>query len=218
MISVAGKLRLHERQIHHYGSGLNALVLLSAFRDDPSDIHLLRAGYAGTSGPLSNINEEGFASCAMHSWPQHLFWDGFSGDYGPNFVGLALGSGTYLADDPESGLVVYGGNLDVKGSLATVQVRDPVRQKIFIGPRRTEIAIDAGIIEEFTYDLRTGRLTLTLGRLDDAPRLEFVTIWVSRTSTDPEPDIMTTNGGQLETVRGGTRISFKEQRLKVEIE
>jgi hypothetical protein len=69
MHRVAGKLTTHERQIHHYGSGLNALTLLAAYREDPSDSYLLRVGYGGTSGPLSNIHQDGWASCAMHSWP-----------------------------------------------------------------------------------------------------------------------------------------------------
>ncbi|KAJ2988832.1 hypothetical protein NUW58_g3774 [Xylaria curta] len=70
-----GKLQRIERQIHHYGSGLNALVLLSAFRSDPSDSYLLQVGYAGTSGPLSNINQDGgtatvvITAQASSAWP-----------------------------------------------------------------------------------------------------------------------------------------------------
>lgn len=37
-----------ERQIHHYGSGLNALPLISQFESDPSDFYLLRVGFGGT--------------------------------------------------------------------------------------------------------------------------------------------------------------------------
>ncbi|KAI1811099.1 hypothetical protein GGS20DRAFT_579353 [Poronia punctata] len=59
-----GKLQCIERQISHYGSGLNAPVLLSAFHSDSSDLYLFQVGYGGTSGPLSNINQDGFASAA----------------------------------------------------------------------------------------------------------------------------------------------------------
>lgn len=45
-----GKLQRLERQIHHYGSGLNALPLLAAYRSDPdaADLHLLRVGTPAT--------------------------------------------------------------------------------------------------------------------------------------------------------------------------
>lgn len=142
--SVAGKTTNTERQIHHYGSGLNALVLLSAVYDDPSDLYLLRVAYGGSMGALSNINQHGFASCAMHAWPENLFWDAYSGDYGPNFLGLTLGSGTYLVQDKDLGIVVYGGVLQLVPDLAIVQVRDSVRQKIFVGPLGVRIRVDTG--------------------------------------------------------------------------
>lgn len=50
--SYGGKLQRIERQIHHYGSALNSQPLLSSFRTTPTDTHLLRTGYAGTSAPL----------------------------------------------------------------------------------------------------------------------------------------------------------------------
>jgi hypothetical protein len=84
---VTRKLELTERQIHQYGSNLSTLVLLSAFRDNPSDSYLPPTDYAGTSGSLSNINQEGFASCAIHAWPEHLSWDSATmGTVGPIFL------------------------------------------------------------------------------------------------------------------------------------
>ena len=46
----AGKLRRLERQLHHYGSGLNAIPVLSEFREHPDDLYLLRVGYGGLMG------------------------------------------------------------------------------------------------------------------------------------------------------------------------
>lgn len=129
--------------------------------------------------PLSNIHEDGFASCAMHARPEHLAWDGYSGDYGPGFVGMVLGSGTYLIEDEEFGLIVYGGNLELSGDTVKVEVRDAVRQKVFIGPLGLEIKIDAGIIQGFEYNLKTSRLRLQLGQLESGPRAESVIIWTS---------------------------------------
>ena len=79
-----GKLQRIERQLHHYGSGLNALPLISQFTSNPTDYYLLRVGFAGLSGPMSNIDQGGFASASFHSFADTLKWDGYSGDYGPN--------------------------------------------------------------------------------------------------------------------------------------
>ena len=87
-----GKLRRIERQLHHYGSGLNAIPVLAQYRAHPDDDYLLRIGYGGTMGALTNIDQEGFASAAFHSFPSTLKWDGYSGDYGPNFFGHAFKS------------------------------------------------------------------------------------------------------------------------------
>jgi hypothetical protein len=98
-----GKLRRIERQIHHYGSGLNAIPVLSHYRKHPQDDYLLRIGYGGTMGALTNIDREGFASVAFHSFPSTLKWDGYSGDYGPNFFGHAFNTATYVVNHPEFG-------------------------------------------------------------------------------------------------------------------
>src|SRR5512146_609708 len=46
----AGKIKRIERQLHHYGSGLNAIPVLTAYRDHPDDLYLLRVGYGGLMG------------------------------------------------------------------------------------------------------------------------------------------------------------------------
>jgi hypothetical protein len=56
----AGKLRRVERQLHHYGSGLNAIPVLTEFREHPDDFYLLRVGYGGVMGAIANITEDGF--------------------------------------------------------------------------------------------------------------------------------------------------------------
>jgi hypothetical protein len=97
----AGKLRRIERQLHHYGSALNAGPVLAAFRENPDDLYLLRVGHAGVMGALANITREGFAPAAFHSYPSTLRIDGISGDYGPGFFGYAMHTGTYVVDDPD---------------------------------------------------------------------------------------------------------------------
>ncbi len=67
----AGKLRRVERQLHHYGSGLNAIPVLSEYRLHPDDLYLLRVGYGGLLGSIANVTEDGFGPSGFHAWPEH---------------------------------------------------------------------------------------------------------------------------------------------------
>ncbi|KAK8102909.1 hypothetical protein PG984_016055 [Apiospora sp. TS-2023a] len=207
--SYGGKLQRIERQIHHYGSGLNSLVLLSAFRSDPSDAYLLRVGYAGVSGPLSSIHADGFASASFHSWPDTLKWDGYSGDYGPNFVGLALGSGTYVVDmgggEGGIGLTAFGGSLTVEsGGKVTVTTSDPVKRRVFIGPLGVLLNVDAGIISEFSYEAG-GSISVTLSQLSGVPKADAAVLWIETPSSSANFTV-TTPG--LQKSRGGWKVSL----------
>ncbi|ROW16493.1 hypothetical protein VPNG_02733 [Cytospora leucostoma] len=180
-----GKLERIERQIHHYGSGLNALVALSAFRSSPNDTYLIRIGYGGMNGPLSNIHDDGFAAASFHSFPETLAWDAYSGDYGPNFVGLILGTGTYLVEDEDLGLVAYGGLLteDNDGTI-TVIPKDVARRKVFVGPLGILVEVDAGVIEEVAYAAGNASLAVSLGQLDGVPTTNATVMWVSKEDGD----------------------------------
>lgn len=157
-----------ERQIHHYGSGLNALPMLANYRasPDPSSldaIYDLRVGYGGNQGPLSNIDAGGFASMAFHSYPDTLHWDAYSGDYGPNFVGHVLGAATYLVEHPIFSWISFGGNVDAgNGSLITVEPRDAVRQRIFVAPVSLYVVFDTGTISSFSYSTVNHEVTVSI--------------------------------------------------------
>ncbi|KAK1226171.1 hypothetical protein PQX77_010863 [Marasmius sp. AFHP31] len=146
-----GKLQRIERQIHHYGSGLNALPVISAFQSAPTDYYLLRVGYGGLSGSLSNIDQSGFASASFHTFPDTLKWDGYSGDYGPNFSGHTMGIGTFIINHPDFGWQAFGGNV-VSTNPVQVQVRDPVRRRVFIAPIGALLTLDAGAFSTITYN------------------------------------------------------------------
>ena len=152
----------YERQLHHYGSGLNAIPALARYREQPDDFHLLRIGYAGTMGALTNIDQEGFASVAFHSFPNALRWDAYSGDYGPNFLGHALNTGTYVVNHPEFGWQAFGGNVSVQGTRVRVQVLDAFRKRVYIAPRGLFLTLEAGAFESVEIDARTGTVRLTL--------------------------------------------------------
>ncbi|OBT71081.1 hypothetical protein VF21_09864 [Pseudogymnoascus sp. 05NY08] len=194
-----GKLRRIERQIHHYGSGLNSLVLLGAFRSDPSDSYLLRVGYGGTSGPVSNINEDGFAAASFHSWRDTLKWDGLSGDYGPNFV---------------VGLVAYGGVLTSSGDSVSVQTADPVKRRIFIGPLGVLITVDAGIINNFSYVPSTGEISVTLSQLSGVPAAANAVLWAEST-TGARNYSVTTSG--ITEARLGWQIHLSSDKVTVQL-
>ncbi|KAF4874879.1 hypothetical protein CGCSCA1_v005848 [Colletotrichum siamense] len=207
---LAGKLRRLERQIHHYGSALNSQVLLSAFRDDPSDSYLLRTGHGGSFAPLSNINEAGCPSAGFHSFPETLKWDGFTGDYGPGFLGMVLNTGTYVAEDEQVGLVAYGGEISTDGKKVTVVPRDPVRKRVFIGPLAVMITVDVGVIEQFSYDVEARIISMTLSQLAGVPKAMNATVWTESMQSPWE-----VTGDQVETARGGWRVPLVEDKVTV---
>ncbi|KAG6911266.1 hypothetical protein DXG01_002104 [Tephrocybe rancida] len=158
-----GKLQRIERQIHHYGSGLNALPLISAFEASTTDYYLLRVAYGGLSGPLSNIDQGGFASASFHSFADTLKWDGYSGDYGPNFSGHSMGIGTFIVNHPDFGWQAFGGNVISTSPTIQVQIRDSVRRRVYIAPLGALLTLDAGAFSLVTYDpsARTVAVTIT---------------------------------------------------------
>ena len=143
-----GRTSRYERQIHHYGSGINAIPVLAQYREQPDDYYLLRIGYGGTMGALSNIDQEGFAAVAFHSFPNTLRWDAYSGDYGPNFFGHALNTATYVIDHPEFGWQAFDGNVKTEGNLIKVKTLDSFRKRVYIAPYGLWLTLDSGEFEE----------------------------------------------------------------------
>ena len=161
-----GKIRRIERQLHHYGSGLNAIPVLAHYREHPDDEYLLRVGYGGTMGALSNIDQEGFASAAFHSFPSTLKWDAYSGDYGPNFFGHAFNVATYVIDHPEFGWQSFGGNVRVAGNWVNVRTLDSFRKRVYLAPLGLWLTLDAGTFESVAIDTKSNVVRVTLSRAD----------------------------------------------------
>ena len=157
-----GKVRRIERQLHHYGSGLNAIPVLSQFREHPEDDYLLRVGYGGTMGALSNIDQEGFASVAFHSFPSTLKWDPYTGDYGPNFFGHAFNAATYVIKHPEFGWQSFGGNVSVRGSWVNIKPLDSLRKRVYIAPLGLWLTLDAGTFEEVAINTGSSLVRISL--------------------------------------------------------
>ena len=151
-----------ERQLHHYGSGLNAIPVLSEYRDHPEDFYLLRVGYGGTLGALTDIDQDGFASAAFHGFPDMLKPDPYSGDYGPNLFGHAWNTATYLVNHPEFGWIAFGGNVQTQNNVVTVTPRDSFRARIYIASLGLWLTLDAGEFESVTVNSATGAVRVGL--------------------------------------------------------
>jgi hypothetical protein len=151
-----------ERQIHHYGSGINAIPVLAQFREHPDDLYLLRVGYGGAMGAIAAIDQEGFPSAAFHSYPQNLRWDSYTGDYGPNFFGHAVATATYVVNDPTYGWQAFGGNVRSANGWITVQTLDSLRRRIYLAPAGLYLTLDAGTFDSVAFNPSTGAVRLAL--------------------------------------------------------
>ena len=167
----AAKTRRIERQIHHYGSGLNAIPVLDYYRSHPDDEYYLRVGYAGAMAALTNIDQDGFASAAFHTFPDTLKWDAYSGDYGPNFFGHAIDAATYVVNDPEFGWQAFGGNVRVAGSQIFVTPLDSLRQRVYIAPFGLWLTLDTGRFSSIEIDPKTHSVLIDLSAATDNSRV-----------------------------------------------
>ena len=164
----AAKIQRLERQLHHYGSGINAIPLLAAYRERPDDFYLLRVGYGGTMGALTDIDQEGFASAAFHAFPDMLKFDPYSGDYGPNFFGHALNTATYIVHHPEFGWLAFGGNIKVSGDKIQVTPLDSFRMRVYVAPLGLWLTLDGGEFDGVEVNAKTGVVRIGL-----APATQF---------------------------------------------
>jgi len=155
-----GKLSRIERQLHHYGSALNAIPVLTAYRDHPDDFYLLRIGHAGMMGALANVTADGFGPGAFHSYPSTLANDGISGDYGTGFYGYAVNSGTYIVEHPEFGWLAFSGNLKTEKQQVKVALTTASKGRVFLAKENLWLTTDAGEIAELHYDQKDRSVTL----------------------------------------------------------
>ena len=141
---------------------INAIPLLAEYRLHPDDLYLLRVGYGGVMGPLANIDQKGFASAAFHSFPDRMKYDPYTGDYGPNFFGHAINTGTFVTHDDAMGWLCFGGNIEEHHGIVHTTVLDSSRDRLFIAPLGLWITLDAGKIVSADYDTRKHKVTLHL--------------------------------------------------------
>ncbi|CBY00579.1 hypothetical protein LEMA_P017090.1 [Plenodomus lingam JN3] len=212
------KIAQIERQLHHYGSGLNSLPMLHAYEQNPKgNLYNLRVGFAGNTAPLTNIDEEGFASAAFHSFPELLKWDPYVGDYGQGFLGLSLGQCVYVVADAEHGDLVFGGDLDDAKSNAgslTVAPKDAVQRRVFIAALGLKVEVSAGAIAEFVYEKETRRVVLTLVPATRAEALQAksAVVWLKESGKEDvgysvEGGKASRGGWEVEVAAGGSKVT-----------
>ncbi|WP_342648201.1 DUF5695 domain-containing protein [Mucilaginibacter sp. CSA2-8R] len=157
-----GKLARVERQLHHYGSALNAIPLLTAYRKNPADFYLLRTGYAGSMGALSNITQDGFGPAAFHSYPSTLAIDAYASDYGPGFYGYAVNSATYIVKHPDFGWTAFGGNLTQNGAWVKTDITAAGQSRVFLADKKLWLTTASGRIKQVDYNPQTGEVKLNI--------------------------------------------------------
>ncbi len=209
-----GKLRRYERQLHHYGSGLNAIPMLNEYRENPDDFYLLRVGYGGMMGALSNIDKEGFGSVAFHSFPDTLKWDGYSGDYGPNFFGHAINTATYIINHPEFGWQAFGGNVRIDGKIIKVKTLDSLRRRVYIAPFGLWLHLGAGTFEQVEID--TDKKTVKLGLSEATEYTPNAILKVDQPAKITEISTFKPTD-KLETERGALVIELKTETTWIEL-
>lgn len=183
----AGKLTRIERMIHHYGSELNAIPVLHAYRQNPDNFYLLKVGYGGYLGGISNIEDDGFAPVAFHAYPVTLANDGYSGDYGSGFFGYAINSATYLVKHKQFGWLTFGGNVSKKNNTIRVTPTTASRSKIFIQPARTWITFEAGVIKSCTYNDINGQIDIILDKKGAYNNEAYLSIETSGKNDEDKP-------------------------------
>jgi hypothetical protein len=142
--------------------------VLSEYREHPDDFYLLRVGYGGTMGALTDIDPEGFASAAFHGFPDMLKPDPYSGDYGPNLFGHAWNTATYIVNHPEFGWIAFGGNVQTENNVVTVTPRDSSRARVYIASMGLWLTLDAGEFEGVKVNSANGVVRVGLAGATEA--------------------------------------------------
>jgi hypothetical protein len=171
-----GKLSRVERQIHHYGSGLNAIPVLAEYKKHPEDFYLLRVGYGGLMGSISNITQDGFAPAAFHSFPSTLKNDGISGDYGPGFYGYAVNSATFITNHDEFGWLSFGGNLSQKEENISVDITTASKSRVYISPLKLWLTLDAGQFKSVDYNTKIQKVSFELEKANEFTKNAYLRI------------------------------------------
>lgn len=150
------------RMTNHYGSGINSIPLIDAYRRNPNDLYLLRVGFAGLDQLMANIDTDGFASYGFDCDPAILRFDPYTADYGIAFYGYARNAGAYVLNHPEFGWLVFGGEVREDEMGVHVLPRDGFRRRVYLAPLGLWLTLDAGTFQKVVYNAKLNRVEIVL--------------------------------------------------------
>jgi hypothetical protein len=205
-----GKLSRIERQLHHYGSALNAIPVLHEYRNNPTDFYLLRVGHAGMMGALANVTEDGFGPAAFHSYPSTLANDGISGDYGSGFYGYAVNSGTYIAKHPEFGWLAFSGNLTQHQNTIHVELTTASQARVFLAEENLWLTTDVGEINKLSYDVKTKEVILTFNNKVNNIEIDHIILSLNEESGYKLSGFEKNSQGKYSLPKGTSTITLKK--------
>ncbi|MFC6103308.1 DUF5695 domain-containing protein [Olivibacter domesticus] len=208
-----GKIARVERQIHHYGSALNAIPVLKEYRKHPNDLYLLRVGYGGLMGSIANVTKDGFGPSAFHSYPSTLANDALSGDYGSGFFGYAINTSSYIIKDNTFGWLSFGGNLTEKKGSIILTPTTAAKSKVFIAPAQLWLTLDAGRFSEVSYNINTKTIQLKLASKDEFTPKAFLRLEQGGESEGA----MYSLKGQYQQERGAYIVPLGQEQTSVEL-
>ena len=142
-----------ERQIHHYGSGINAIPVLArvprASRRRLPAAHRLRR----IDGRAHGIDQDGFPSAAFHSYPQNSALGRLHRRLRTELLRpCGDAPAPTIVDHPAFGWVAFGGNLRMQNGWVTVQTLDSMRQRVYIAPLGLYLTLDRGTVGDVAFD------------------------------------------------------------------
>ncbi len=161
-----GKWTGLERELHWYLSSLCATATLHAFRENPDDFHLLRIGYGGSTGVLSNIDQQGHGSMSFHAVPALMDFDPYTADYGCHFYGYCHNAGSYVVKHDEFGWLGFGCDVEPTAGRVTIVPRDAFRQRVYLAPLGLWLTLDCGRFERLAMNLDSQTIDITLAAAD----------------------------------------------------
>ncbi len=150
------------RLLHQYGAGISAVPLLQAYRDHPSDLTLLRIGYGGNMGALTDIQPNGFGSQCFDADPRIMQFDPYCGDYGIEFWGFAFTDAAYLVKSPTFGWLGFGCNVRAQHRTVHVAMRTAFNRQLYVAPFKLFIKLFSGHIISANINTKTGLISLAL--------------------------------------------------------
>jgi hypothetical protein len=163
-----------ERGLHHYGAGLNGIVLGSAATLLPNDTYAVRAAFAASWAPLLAIDPtSGAPSMSFHGDASKLVWDAYSGDWGQNMFGGAATWGCRVAamEELAGGLAGFGCDIlpssfssspSSSPTSYTLKPYDPLRGRLYLGPVGLQLTLRTGAWATALWQVGEKTLTVTL--------------------------------------------------------